>query len=394
MSLNRKFLTMLGFTIFFILLILVLATSSASQISTRTGEIVNAEASFLDMAFFSGEEVTIKANSNDDIFAAGGKIEVGETTADHLVLAGGEININDVQVDDVVAAGGDLNLKRGSVTDDILAAGGNVTIHPEFQISGSAVISGGEVTINAPIQKELRVAASRIVLNSAIGGNVKLMGDEIELGPKARLASNLQYRGPNILISPSAVISGTKSILPPNEHDEFERWGKGSAALFAGFAIAAVAGITILVVVIALLLPGLMNRASRLIRQKPLLALGIGFLATFALPFALFMLFVTIIGAPLAMLIAAMLFAFTPVAIAAFAYFLGMWGRKLVKKPMDDAPPPPLGARLTWSAIAIVLILALGMIPFVGGLVWLLALMFGMGAILVQGGQTLARNEE
>lgn len=375
-----------------VLLAMFLTTRAVSQITSETGETVRAEASFLDMAFFAGNEIRIKASSDDDIFAAGDTIRVDATTADHLIMAGGEVDIRDIKVDDIIAAGGDLDLRSGSVSDDVLAAGGMVTLHPAFQVAGSAIVSGGEVTINAPIQKELRVAASRIILNSAVEGNVKLMGDKIELGPKARLGGDLQYRGEEIEISPGAVIAGTRSILPANEHDDFERWGKGSAAFFAGFAIAAVLGIILLVVVIALILPGLMNKSAQLIRQKPLLSLGVGFLATFVLPFTLFMLFVTIVGAPLAMLIAAMLFAFTPVGVAASAYFIGMQGRRIIKKPADDAPPPTKGTRLLWSAMAILLILALGMIPFVGGLIWLLILMFGMGAILVQGGMVLARD--
>ena len=375
-----------------VLLALFATTRVASQITSQTGDMIQAEASLLDMAFFAGDEIRIKASSEDDIFAAGDTIRVDATTADHLILAGGEIDIRDIEVDDIIAAGGDLDLRSGSVRDDVIAAGGMVTLHPALQVAGSAIVSGGEVRINAPIRKELRVAASRIFLNSAVDGNVKLMGDEITLGPKARLGGNLQYRGEDIDISPGAVITGTRSILPADEHDEFERWGKGSAAFFAGFAIAALLGVTLLVVAIALVLPGLMNKSSELIKQKPILSLGVGFLAIFVLPFTLFMLFVTIVGAPLAMLIAAMLFAFTPVGVAASAYFIGMQGRRIIRKPAEDAPPPSRSSRLLWSAIAIVLILALGMIPFVGGLIWLLVLMFGMGAILVQGGLALAQD--
>ena len=192
------FKTIIAITL--VILVMFLTTRGASQITTQTGEIVNAEASFLDMAFFAGDEISIKASSDDDIFAAGGNIRVDATTADHLILAGGEINIRNVGVDDIIAAGGDLNLRSGTVTDDVLAAGGTVTLHPKFQIAGSAIVSGGEVTIGSPIQKELRVAANRIVLDSVVDGNVKLMGDNIALGPKARLGGNLQYRGDNIQI--------------------------------------------------------------------------------------------------------------------------------------------------------------------------------------------------
>ena len=80
--------------------------------------------------------------------------------------------------------------------------------------------------------------------------------------------------------------------------------------------------------------------------------------------------------------------ALTPIAIAACAYFIGMWGRRLVKK--DAGPPTALGTRLLWPALGVFVLILLGMLPFVGFFVWIVALIIGLGAAVIAGGKALA----
>lgn len=374
----------------FVLLVMFVTTRVASQISEQAGEIVSVQESFSDISFFSGDEVNLKVNSTDDVFAAGGAVSASDTSADHLFLAGSEITATDVDVRDIIAAGGKITLSSGKIADDVIAAGGDIVVRPKFQIGGSAVFTGGNVKIEAPVATDLRAAARTVSLNSTIGGNAKLMGEFIEIGPKSRIGGDLLYRTENLKIAPGAVIAGKKIVLPDEEYAELERWGKGGAALFAVFSIALLLGIAVLVIIITVTVPSLMNAASTMIRAKPWHTLGIGLLITIAIPFAVFLLFATVIGVPLALLIGAIFIAVAPVAIAATSYFLGMRGREIITKKGDD--PPTVIERLLWPALGAILILILGLIPYIGALVWLLALIVGIGAVIPRGGKALAQN--
>jgi len=372
-----------------VVMILFASTRVASQITEKSGDVVHARLNITDMAFFAGNQINLKISSTDDIFAAGGSIISDNTAADHLVLAGGDVTVNNARAKDIFIAGGKIDLASGTLSDDLVAAGGEVEIKPGLTIGGSAVVSGNEVRIDAPIKTDLRAAAGSLYVNSVVGGDAKLMGDIVELGPKARIGGNLQYRTDTLKISPSAVVSGTMSKLPADDYAEFERWGKGGAWLFAFFALAFIAGVALLVVVITLALPGLMSRAAATIREKWLQSAGTGLLVIILVPVALFMLFATVIGIPLAMLIAALLVTAMPLAFAATAYFIGTQFRRMIsKKPA--ASPLGVGERLLWPSLAVVIILLLGMIPYLGGLVWLVALIFGLGALILGGGKSFA----
>lgn len=379
-------------TVFFVVLIAILlfaAGALMAQIETRTGDHVDASEAFPDMAFFAGANLNVTAKSTDDLFAAGADITISEAQADHMITAGGDIVISDVAFHDLIAAGGDINFVSGVVTDDLVAAGGDLSVQSGFNIGGSAVLSGGDVDIEAPIGAELRAAGGRLRLNAGVEGDAHLVGGDITLGPAAKIGGDLRYRAKSIDISPDAVISGEVIELESPTPPDFEKWGVAAAAAITMFALAFLIGMAILVVVISMALPSLMNSTAAMIARKPLSTLGIGFLIVAAAPPIIAVLLATIFGAPLALLIIVIYLAAAPLAIAAFAYFMGMGGRSLMTSNAGD---PGMVARLIWSALAVGVLVIIGLIPFLGLLAWLVAYVFGMGAVMIRGGRALALN--
>ena len=55
-----------------------------------------------------------------------------------------------------------------------------------------------------------------------------------------------------------------------------------------------------------------------------------------------------------------------------------------------DATPPGAFARILWSALAVILLALLSIIPILGGLVWIIAFVTGLGAVMTKGGKALA----
>ena len=224
-------------TVFFVVLIAILlfaAGALMAQIETRTGDHVDASEAFPDMAFFAGANLNVTAKSTDDLFAAGADITISEAQADHMITAGGDIVISDVAFHDLIAAGGDINFVSGVVTDDLVAAGGDLSVQSGFNIGGSAVLSGGDVDIEAPIGAELRAAGGRLRLNAGVEGDAHLVGGDITLGPAAKIGGDLRYRAKSIDISPDAVISGEVIELESPTPPDFEKLGVAAAAAITG----------------------------------------------------------------------------------------------------------------------------------------------------------------
>lgn len=378
--------------ILFLLLLAALLFATGvlrAQISTQAGETIDTGGALPDMAFFSAGDLTVNAKSTDDIFAAGGDVTLNEAQADHMIVAGGEITVSQVAFHDLIVAGGDVDFVSGTVTDDVVAAGGDLWINPQFVIKGSAMLTGGEVTIDAPVGAELRAAAGRLRLNADVAGDAHLVGDDITIAPNVTIGGDLRYRANTFELDPSVVVSGEVIELEPATPPDVERWGVQAAAAITVFALAFLVGLAILVIVIALVLPGLMNGSAEMIRTKPLQTLGLGFLIVAAAPVVIALLLATVLGIPLAMMIAAIYIAAAPLAVAAFIYYAGMIARRAISKP--EALTPGAGSRIGWTALAAVALVLLGLIPIAGGFFWLVAYTIGMGAVMTCGGKAMAR---
>lgn len=361
-----------------------------AQIETQSGDVVDAGEALSDMAFFAAGELVINTKSQDDIFAAGGDIKLNGAQADHMIVAGGDVIVTDVTFSDLIVAGGDVDLVSGTVVDDVIATAGDLSLNQDFVIKGSAVLTGGDVLIDTPIGGELRAAAGRLRLNADVEGDAHLVGEEVLIGPNVRIGGDIRHRATKFSIDPSAVVTGAIIELEPAATPDIESWSVKAATSIAIFAIAFFIGMAVLIVVIALVLPGLMNSAADMIQTKPLSTLGIGFLVTVAAPVVISLLFATVFGIPLALLIGVIYLAAAPVAVAAFIYFAGMVARQLMASNTDERPSPI--ARTIWSALAAFVLVLLGLIPIAGGLVWLFAYVIGMGTVMTRGGKALAMN--
>lgn len=376
-----------------IFLIILFGTSVArSQITTKSDENVEATESLTDMAFLAAKNLTISVQSTDDVFAAGGDINIKGAKADHLISAGGDIIVNNAKLKDLILAGGKIHLLSGTVEDDIVAAAGKLNIEPEFKVTNSAMLAASDLTINTPIGGDLRAVGESVKLKSNVAGDAQLFGETVTIGPNVRITGNLRYRAEDFQMDPKATVIGSVTKLEDEDApDEFEEFGMKAVGVIAVFALIVTMGLAILVGASAAIFPGLMNNAAKMIKEKPLPTVGIGFLIVVTGPLILGLLFATVLGIPLALLIGAFYLVAAPLALAASAYFLGQRGRELFRKtPWID--PPNMGARIGWTFVGIVALILIGIVPILGAITWLLAYVFGMGAIATQGQKALARN--
>ncbi|MGB3472460.1 MAG: hypothetical protein WBA51_16720 [Erythrobacter sp.] len=331
-----------------------------------------------DMVFVAGEELRVTQKTTDDLFAAANTLEVNGAQADHLFLAGGDLKITQTQVSDIVAAGGDIRLEAAAVADDVIIAGGEIVADEDFDIGGTAVIVGGDVRFEAPVGQDLRIGANDIFVNSVVPGTARLSGDTIVLGPKARIGGDLLYRGSSLTVDSAAVIEGDRTQLEASEPFAAEEIGKGAGLMFLYFGLSTLFSYFVIVAMLVLIVPRLMQSTSQMLERKPLQALGIGVLFAVIAPVLGLVLIQTGLGLPLAVFLFVASLALTPIAVAVSAHFLGMFTRKLITRKSRD--PESTFERIVWPLAGVVILLGLCLVPLVGLLVLLFAMLFGLGA--------------
>jgi cytoskeletal protein CcmA (bactofilin family) len=322
--------------------------------------------------------VAIDQTIDDDVYSFGSTITIDGTVRGDVVAIGGTVIVNGTVAGNVDAAVGTITIS-GRVDGSVRAVGGDITI--DGRIGKDALIAGNTVnlTAKARIDRDLNVAARTATLNGKVGRNVSANVQTLHVGNTAGVHGSLTYGSETASIAPGALLQG------PVKHAHFDAhwpgtwqvWTTGvwpAAVAFAwlrGFFSLAVLGLVFL-----LLAPSLGRRTVATIDRRPWASLGLGLAVLITVPLAAavtFVIGVFIGGWWLALLALAIYVLAIALSLPITGYFVGQW---LLQRA---------GTREVWPGASLILGLALlmlaSLVPYLGGLVVLAAVLFGLGTL-------------
>lgn len=328
--------------------------------------------------FVAGASVLVRQAVTGDLFAAAGELDVVATVNGDVVLAGGRVRLDAAAGQDVYAAGGRVAVDA-SVARNIRIAGGSVQIGPRAQVGGGATIAGGKVDVLGTVKRYLQVAAGRVYIDAPIGGDVEAAARDIELGPNARIAGTLRYAAeqPPVRHPEAQVLGGIKPFAFQRSTDfRVPPWRGVTRIVFWLWT----AGLMLLAAVLVAAFPATALRVAATARQRFGLSLLLGFVALVVIPSGAVVVASTAVGVPLALLaglvyLTLLLVGYVTAGVALGDAVLSRWG---------PAHAQWTGRRAAAAAVAVLLIGMLAYVPIAGVLVAVLALLIGMGAILLQ----------
>ncbi|TME56760.1 MAG: hypothetical protein E6I60_03425 [Chloroflexi bacterium] len=368
-AMQRRGLTALGGSIMVAALFAWLPVQTAaadlrqgSDVTVGPGETVN------DDIYAGAGTISIQGTVNGKVIAGGGTITVSGNVTGDLILGGGTINVTGHVGGSIIAGGGNLTL-NGPVAQDIVVTGGRVDIGSGSTIGRDLVIAGGTATVSAPIARRVQMSSGSLTLRNRVGGDVRGRVDHLKLDG-AQIAGNLDYTSNNqAQLVNGAHVAGTVTRHTPT--DAGPNLGRGLLGWLRGLI-----GIFALGLLAILLLPRFSTRSIDILRSEPWLSLGIGAAIVVVTPI------VAVIAFIVGLLIGGWWLGLLLVPLWILALALGyvvsgfLLGRLIF-------------AQLGWGqyhdAIALlgglVLLTVLGLIPVLGVLVGLAALVFGTGAL-------------
>ncbi len=326
--------------------------------------------------FASGNTVTVLGTVDGDAYVTGGTVTMDGTVKNDIIAGGGTVTISGT-AQNIRVAGGTVTI-NGNVAKNVTVFGGDVTIEPNAKIGGSLVAAGGTVTILSPIGKAATLGGGQVSINNSINGGVTAGVKQLTLQPQAKINGDLNYTSnQKVQIAKGATVTGEIKQTMPNQNRQGMKQkvlaGLGIAWFTFGFAN------FICMLLIGLLLiffaPNYFKRVADSIIEKPWWCLGVGILTVIFTPVILVIIFATIIGIPLALLLLLIYLVALYLAKLFVMYLIGeRIGRKMNPK-----------LHMAWFfVIGLVIYQFLVLIPLIGWLIDTLAMFFGLGALLIQ----------
>ncbi len=343
--------------------------------------------------FIFGGTLRIEQALPGDLIAAAGTLDVEAPVAGDALLAGGTLRLGGAVGQSVFAAAGRLNIDA-AVARNLRVAGGQVDLSPAASVGGNVSVGGGQVSLRGPIKGSLTVAGGSVLLDGPVDGDVMASAGQLTLGPKARVAGRLNYRSRDeVQRDPAAQVLGAIERLPlpagammddaqhpasgamrraeQGDWDGHASWG-GPSWLWT-------LGLMLVAALMVYQAPDAVRRITQSLSQHPGRDLLWGLVVLVCVPVAALMMVFTIIGIPLALLVLLLYGALLLLAYVTTGVALGQWVLGRFKADALASTAWRIGA----AVAAVWLLAVLGSLPWVGGAVSMLALLTGMGALIL-----------
>jgi cytoskeletal protein CcmA (bactofilin family) len=242
---------------------------------------------------------------------------------------------------------GDVLVDRAQTTKDVLVADGDVTVRGT--VDGDLAVADGDVTVRGHVT-----------------GDVVTLAGRATLGRRAQVDGDVVYADKKPQVAPGAQVGGKVKKFDP------ENVAGGALALKFAVWLAVTISMLVLGLLLLVLFPRAADAIARVAKARTGRAALVGLLTFFLIPIIGFVALITVVGIPLGI---GLLLALLPIYGLAYTASAYVVGRQVAKKGT------PILAFL--AGLAILRVLAF--VPFLGGLVWFLATILGLGALLVAG---------
>jgi cytoskeletal protein CcmA (bactofilin family) len=313
-----------------------------------------------------GGTVIIDGTIEGDLFVMAGEVRVtGAVTGDIVGLVGGPLEVSGTVGGSIRAAAVTIDVS-GIVGDDLAAASIETTILGS--IGRDVLVVSGETEVFGRVGRDLLTQSVRLTIDGFVGKDVEARVDTMSLGPDADVAGDVQYQATaDATVDAGASVAGLftrRDVLSPV-------WAK---AVTRVVSILSLAGLIVAGLLAAWLFRGTSEGAVAEVERHPWRSAAVGLGALLLFPILLIPLFLTLVGIPVGLLL---------LVLWAIAIVLGpipavtRFGEVLLRGRGGLAGGLLVGA-IVWRT-------AMWLLPLVAGIVYLAALLVGLGAYVSAG---------
>ena len=339
-----------------------------------------------DDLYVGAGTVSIAGTVNGDATVAAGTVSVTGTVNGSLNVAGGTVDVLGEVTGAVRVSGGTVRV-AGSVGRDLVLFGGSATVDSGAVIGGDLAGGTGTLTVVGTVEGDLLAGSGTIELVGTVNGSVEVGVGTLTVAPSAVVGGDITYTSDREAnIADGAQVGG--------EVERREPAAVGGAAI-ADNPVVSYLGLLVGMLVLGWGLlavrPRLVAGSADTLRSAPLAALGIGFAALIG-QFVLLVLLV-IAGALFAALAGALGGGFfvAAVVVLLLIILLILLSSVPVAMAIGRAVLPDASSYLAYvagAAILCLILVAAGYVPILGGVLFLLVWILGLGAFILYAWRT------
>lgn len=330
--------------------------------------VVSEEDPVTEDVYVTSQKVIVDGVIDGDLTAFSGSITInGTVTGDVIAFSSATVLVNEGARVGGALRGAAVNFTvSGEVGTDVFASAASIVIEETGHVGRDVMAFGGVARVEGTVGRDVRGRTMRTVVDGSVAGDIDVATQKFEAGAGAVIEGDILYRSPvGASIDPGATVAGTVTRLPTQSN--FVYGVILSLANIVGFLGFILAGLLALFVLRA---SG--ARATGAMLTKPIRSLAYGVAAVFAAPAVIVVLAATLVGIPIAVMLVAG--AVVALIIGPVPAVTALGNRILVGRG---------GLFGAFVVGAIIWRFGIWVIPVVGGFLYLIGLIWGIGAWIV-----------
>jgi cytoskeletal protein CcmA (bactofilin family) len=382
-----------------------------------------------DDLYVGANTFTLDGTIKGDLIVFGSTIEINGTVEGDLIAAGQTVVVKGTVADDVRIAGMALTLDSDAqVGDDVVAAGFSIEGKKGSSVDGDFFCAGYQALLAGDVAEDLTVAVGGLQLSGSVGGDVKAEVGEAEEGPPptfftmmmpgapsmpsvpvgltvdegAHVGGKLDYTSAREWSIPAGVVAGAITRHEPEIEVEEEIVVSPAQRVANWFLRHLRRLVTLLLVglLIVWVVPGWTKRVADALQAKPLPSLGWGVVSIAAFILALLVILIAtilvavVLGAITlgglagttawtgALTMGLLVFFFSIAVTYVTKVVVSFLGGRLI---LARLKPDWADGRIWPLVVGVVLFIIITAIPILGGLINLVVVLLGLGALWLLG---------
>jgi cytoskeletal protein CcmA (bactofilin family) len=357
--------------------VLLSSIGSFAALVTTDRYIVTADDVVTEDQYVTAVSTIIEGTIDGDLTVFAGGVTIrGEITGNLNVVSSGS-----VVIEDSGAIRGSLNGTAfkvsidGTVDNDVFITAGTVIVGQSGVIGRDLMTFGVSTRIDGVVGRDIRGRTAWMAIDGSVGGDVDVATQKLDVGSTAAVGGDIVYRSAvDASIADGASIDGNVTRLPAQSNFVY-----GIILMLAnviGFLGFVVAGLVAL-----WLFRSTASHATGAMLRRPIRSLLVGLVTVVAVPVVVVLLAATLVGIPLAVIL--VLLAGVGFIIGPVPAVTALGNRVLFRRG---------GLFAAFLVGAVLWRLGIWLVPVVGGVLYLIGLVWGVGAWVL--GTMAARRAE
>jgi hypothetical protein len=340
-----------------------LAHAQSFKRVVEKGEVVNSS------IYATGKTIDISGTVNGDVYCAGADITIDGTINGDVLCAGQDVTVGGTVNGNIRVAGMNVDVSAVGIRA-MTAAAQTLSLDADSRVNTDATVLGASLNLKGVIGRDLTASGQKLTLNGDIGRDVKAQVGTMLVKNNASIGGVLNYTSEQKAeIDSRAIIAKGTHYTKPADKKSDKNQGWNFNPMFYFFVLASLSLVSLIAV---LLIPKAVVSASEVARKRWALSLGVGFLASIAIPVGLVLLAMTLVGLPLllAVLLVWGLLSFASGPVVAF-----MVGRLILRKYATNT--------VAVMAFGSLVLVTAYFLPVLGFFLLIAVYLIGTGAILI-----------